>query len=102
MTCHPQIWITDEMPARALIVKGRSGVDPDCLVAFVDGDETKAHCWIVDDGDQHKASAYVCGLGGMVYARRLKACEPPIPKPLLPPGRHEGWRGVATSSGDRE
>src|SRR5580765_3481102 len=58
-----QIWITDEAVARVLFVKGRSGVDPDCLVAYLEGDDSKP-LWIVDGGRGGKvSSAYVCGLG---------------------------------------
>lgn len=67
------IWITDETPARCLIVKGRSALDPDCLVAYVEGG-TKP-LWIVDDGIQ-KDGAYVCGLDGKVRARRVSVNLP--------------------------
>lgn len=30
-----QIWVTDESPPRRLFVKGRSAIDPDCLVAHL-------------------------------------------------------------------
>lgn len=67
------IWITDETPARALFVAGRSGIDPDCLVAYLEGDETKKPYWIVDHGNE----GHVCGLG--VRARLVKT--PPLSSP---------------------
>jgi hypothetical protein len=60
------IWITDEIPARVLFVKGRSGLDQDCLVAYAEGD-TKP-LWIIDC----HTPAPVCGLSGKVTARRVK------------------------------
>lgn len=63
------IWLTEETPPRVLFVKGRSAMDPDCLVAHAEG-STKP-LWIVDDGAT-KERAYVCGLGGDVYARPVK------------------------------
>jgi|KBSMisStaDraftv2_1062788.scaffolds.fasta_scaffold60200_6 hypothetical protein len=66
----PKIWITDEVPARALFVKGRSGIDPDCLVAFAEGDAE--HClWIVDDCTKtyDKPDYHVCSKGASFRAR---------------------------------
>jgi hypothetical protein len=34
----PRIWISNETPPRALFVKGRSGLDPDVLVAYAEND----------------------------------------------------------------
>src|SRR5580765_7076308 len=68
-----QIWITDEAVARVLFVKGRSGVDPDCLVAYLEADDSNP-LWIVDCGRGGKVSgAYICGLGidSKVRARRI-------------------------------
>lgn len=49
----PQTWDTDETPSRMLTVCGRSGVDPDCLVAYLSG--SKAPLWIIDQygGEWH-------------------------------------------------
>ena len=49
-----QQWETKETPPRVLTVAGRSGIDPDVLVAYLDGD-SKPY-WIVE------ASGHVCGL----------------------------------------
>jgi len=74
----PQIWITDETPARVLIVAGESWVDPDCLVARFEG--TEKATWIVQPG------GYVCGVG--CRARPVNP-TPPKPKPVLAARRHE-------------
>lgn len=52
-------WLTHEAPPRRLIVKGRSGIDPDCLVAHLEGDDRPL--WIVDDGEKTE-NAYVTGI----------------------------------------
>lgn len=68
------VWVTIEIPPRALFVKGRSAVDPDCLVAYVEGQPDKS-VWIVDDGrtalGKPVERAHICGLDGDVYARRI-------------------------------
>jgi len=58
-------WITNETPARVLFVKSRGGLDPDCLVAYLEG-STKP-LWIIEH------SGYVCGLGldSKITARRI-------------------------------
>jgi hypothetical protein len=61
------IWITNETPARALFVKGRSGIDPDCLVAYLEDDPHGKPLWIVDKPD---GTGHVCGLND-VEARRI-------------------------------
>jgi hypothetical protein len=68
----PKIWISDETPPRALFVKGTSGVDPDCLVAYADGSDEVL--WIVFDGDFKFASDsyYVCGNGRNFRARPVR------------------------------
>lgn len=66
------VWETNETPPRRLTVKGRSGIDPDVLVAHLDGDT--APLWIVDDG-VGKADAHVCGIGENVRASPLKTKE---------------------------
>lgn len=73
----PKIWVTDESPARVLFVKGRSGIDPDCLVAFAEGD-TEHGFWIVDDGCEKydKQSYFVCGRGTSFNARPV--CSDPL------------------------
>jgi hypothetical protein len=42
-----QIWITLEDTPRRLIVRGRSAIDPDCIVANLEGDEKPL--WIVQN-----------------------------------------------------
>lgn len=61
----PRLWVSDETPPRVLFVKGRSGIDPDCLVAHAENDTHPL--WIVDDGCEKydKPDYYVCsGKGG--------------------------------------
>lgn len=82
---YPEVWITDEVPARAIIVKGRAAIDWDCLVGYYENDANNP-LWIIEH------SGYVCDrtqdMNAKVYARRVGA--PPLaPKPLLQPGRHE-------------
>lgn len=88
MAKYPQTWITDETPARVLIVKGRSALDWDCLVAFAHDDATNP-LWVIEH------SGYVCDRkltnNTKVYARRIDLTEPP-PASLLPAGRHEARR----------
>jgi hypothetical protein len=68
-----ELWITDECPARVLVVRGVSVIDPDCLVAYLEGIDKPL--WIVEN------SGCVCGLsraseqesGKRVYARRVNA-----------------------------
>lgn len=57
-----QVWITHENPWRKLIVKGRSAIDPDCLVAHIEGDERPL--WIVDGGgpDPRTKDCFVTGI----------------------------------------
>lgn len=76
----PQVWITDEVPARALIVKGWSAIDCDCLVAYLEGSSDPL--WIVE------SSGYVCGLNG-AYAREVKTDQPAPARPVLRDNRHE-------------
>jgi hypothetical protein len=54
-----KMWITNETPARVLFVKGRSGLDPDCLVAYAEGSTDPL--WIIDC----HTPAPVCGLKGV-------------------------------------
>lgn len=70
----PKIWISDENPPRVLFVKGRSGIDPDCLVAIPEGETDSV--WIVFDGDYEfkKANYFVCSKGREFRAR--PACIP--------------------------
>jgi hypothetical protein len=89
-TPFPQMWLTDEIPARAMIAKGRSAIDPDVLVAYVEGDARPL--WIVDNGTGTEG-CYVCGLGGDVRARLLNMTEP-RPPALLPSGRHDSHEGL--------
>jgi hypothetical protein len=64
-----EIWLTNEKPARILIVEGRSAVDPDCLVAKVkDGDGKPL--WIVGGDMCGKfVDCHVCGLHGVRASR---------------------------------
>jgi hypothetical protein len=57
----PRIWVSIETPPRVLFVKGRSGIDPDCLVAFAESAPDDP-LWIVDDGSTKydKPDYYVC------------------------------------------
>lgn len=71
------IWITDESPARVLYVKGRSAIDPDCLVAEAETGEKAL--WIVDCV-RRTENCYVCGLGGNVRARKVGAHVKPTSK----------------------
>lgn len=48
------IWLTRELMPRRLLVAGRSGIDPDCLVAYEDG--SASPLLIVE------SSGFVCGL----------------------------------------
>lgn len=66
----PRMWVSDETPSRILFVKGRSGIDPDILVAFADNDPENS-LWIVDDGCEKydKPSYYVCNKSGGFRAR---------------------------------
>lgn len=66
-----EIWITDEAPARALFVKGRSAIDPDCLVAHLEDDPHGKALWIVDKLD---GTGHVCGLND-VKARRINTAR---------------------------
>ena len=85
---YPQIWITDAAPARALIVKGRSAIDWDCLVAYYE-DEANNPLWVIEH------SGYVCDRtrdrDTKVYARRIGEMNQP-PKSLLRNGRHAAYR----------
>lgn len=58
-----ETWTTKEEMPRTLIVFGRSGIDPDCLVARLPN--AAEPYWIVE------SSGYVCGLD--VYAERMPA-----------------------------
>jgi hypothetical protein len=58
-------WVTLDAPQRWLDVVGRSSIDPDCLVAYLDGSEHPL--WIVD-GNGKKDGCLVVGLPGKVYA----------------------------------
>jgi hypothetical protein len=50
---------TTEEPPRRLNVRGRSGIDPDVLVA--DNPDGGEALWIVDGGDPKKVNCHVCG-----------------------------------------
>lgn len=57
----PDGYFTKEAHPRTLIVAGRSSIDPDCLVAYLESDtERKRPLWIVEISDG--ANDYVCGL----------------------------------------
>jgi len=56
-----EVWRTKENKPRRLNVMGVSGIDPDCLVAYLENSNNPL--WIVE------SSGYVCGLG--VYAHRV-------------------------------
>ena len=43
------IWVTLEDKPRRLIVRGRALIDPDCLVAHLEGEPAESF-WIVDGG----------------------------------------------------
>jgi len=58
-----EVWRTDEQPPRRLDVLGISAIDPDCLVALLEGSDKPL--WIVEH------SGAVCGLGDGVYAHRV-------------------------------
>lgn len=45
-----KLWLTDERNPRILHVKGRSGIDPDVLVAFPEGGSERCY-WIIDGGN---------------------------------------------------
>jgi hypothetical protein len=79
----PRMWITDETPSRVLFVKGRSGIDPDVLVAFAENDPEHSF-WIVDDGcsKYDKASYHVCGKGTSFNARPVM--NDPVGSPSHP------------------
>lgn len=66
----PKIWVSVETPPRVLFVKGRSGIDPDCLVAFAENEPDKS-LWIVDGGSANydKPDYYVCDKGEGFRAR---------------------------------
>lgn len=68
----PKIWISDETPPRAIFVKGTSGIDPDCLVAYAEG--STEPLWIIFDGDFElkKASYHVCARDGSFNARPVR------------------------------
>lgn len=70
------VWKTDETPPRTLTVKGRSAIDPDVLVAELDGPASQdaSAIWIVDDGIG-KNCAFVCGLDGDVHASPVGASD---------------------------
>lgn len=85
------IWVTNETPARVLLVKGRSALTPDCLVAEVEGSSQKG-IWIVDDGVK-TSDCCVCGLGDDVRARRVEFSPPEKKAPAtLPQGRHDAYK----------
>jgi hypothetical protein len=65
-TGYPREWMTLEPNPRQLTVVGRSAVDPDCLVAYADGQDKPL--WIVTP------SGLVCGLGQdqKAYARPVE------------------------------
>lgn len=86
---YARIWITDEIPVRCLTVQGRSAIDPDCLVAYVEGSDKPL--WIIDDGSPQTKRAAVCGLEGNVYARPVMETEVARSRALLRVGRHNGW-----------
>ena len=72
MNDYPQLWVTNEKPPRAIIVKGRSGIDWDCLVAYYEEDTERSNpLWIVEH------SGYVCDKhndsGNKVYATQVRA-----------------------------
>jgi hypothetical protein len=62
---EPEIWLTDEEPPRRLRVLGVAAVDPDCLVAYLEG--SKQALWIVE------WTGYVCGLSDPVLGREVHA-----------------------------
>ncbi len=57
MTDFPKRWLTIEETPRKLIAEGVAQMDPDCLVARVEGGDGKP-LWIIYQG-----SGFVCGLG---------------------------------------
>jgi hypothetical protein len=63
-----EIWVTLEAHPRRLIVKGRSAIDPDCLVAYLD-DGTEQPLWIVQNASLTER-CYVAGLD--VHASMVK------------------------------
>ena len=73
----PRRWMTAEEPPRRLTAKGVSGVDPDCLVAYLDGDDHPL--WMVWNGDPRKETATVVGWPGderrMVTAIRVETAS---------------------------
>jgi hypothetical protein len=70
---NPKLWLTEETPPRVLEVKGRSAVDPDCLVATVMGQEWVRGLWIVHDGAAEPKRCYVCGID--TYASPIGAVQ---------------------------
>ena len=46
MSVYPQVWVTDEVQPRELLVRGRSGVDPDVFVAYATGQ--RRALWIIE------------------------------------------------------
>jgi hypothetical protein len=63
-----QTWITLEQVPRRLTVKGRAQMDPDCLVAYIEG--SAEPLWIVDDGAKTDR-CFVIGLGVRAFASLL-------------------------------
>lgn len=51
---------TTEDPPRPLNIRGRSGIDPDVLVA--DNPDGGKVLWIIDGGDRKKILCHVCGV----------------------------------------
>lgn len=62
-----EIWVTLEEEPRRLIVKGRSAIDSDCLVAHLEGDEKPL--WIVQNSSTTDR-CFVTGIG--VYASMVR------------------------------
>lgn len=63
-----EIWITNETPARALTVRGRSAIDIDCLVADLERHEKAV--WILD-GNGSTENCAVLGAGSDIRARKI-------------------------------
>jgi hypothetical protein len=70
---YPAEFLTVEDKPRRLVVKGRSAIDPDVVVAYAEGSADPL--WIVCDEisfDRHQSYA-VCGLGDGIRAIYLAA-----------------------------
>lgn len=63
MSDYPRHFMTNEDAPRRMIAIGRSGIDPDVVVAYLDSDKKREKTlWLIDGGNPEKEVVTVIGL----------------------------------------